>query len=163
MNKKWLSCLAVGMLLVTGCNDPQPPQAQGNMNTMNTTNQNQPNFIDGAVHGVFGVGPMNYLSYNRQRATYDRMGEFHKGASYITPQSERPTLENDQALIHHIIEDEYGMEAGMVIIAGSHAFVNVTPPEDLSDEDKKKEMGKLKRALLQEVPRYQVHVSERNA
>ncbi|WP_227937024.1 hypothetical protein [Alkalihalobacillus deserti] len=157
MNKKWLSCLAVGMLLATGCNDPEPPEAQALGNTNNS------NYMDRAIHGVFGLGPMNDLSSNRQRVTYNEVAEFNKGTSYITPQSTRRTLENDQALIHHIIEVEHNMKAGVVIIAGSHAFVNVTPPTELNDDEKKKEMGKLKRALLQEIPRYRVHVSEENA
>lgn len=55
------------------------------------------------------------------------------------------------------------MDAGMVIIAGHHAFVNVAPRADMNDEDKEKEMKKLRRALLREVPRYEVHVRDRNA
>jgi hypothetical protein len=159
MNKKWLSCLAVGMLLVAGCNEPEPPQAQAQGNS-GTAMQN----VNRATgYGLLGVGPLNRASYNRKHVTSIQESEFNRGTSYVTPQSERRTLESDQQLIHHIIEDEHGMNAGMVIIAGSHAFVNVTPPASLNEEDKKKEIGKLKRALLQEVPRYQVHISEKNA
>lgn len=36
MNKKWISCIAAGLFLVTGCGeDPQPPQAYGNAVTHN--------------------------------------------------------------------------------------------------------------------------------
>ncbi|ARK32764.1 hypothetical protein [Halalkalibacter krulwichiae] len=154
MKKIWLSGLAVGMLLVTGCTDPNPPQAGNQIQA-----QGERTAYTMGDYGL-GMGPLAKTSYNRKHVTTIQESELNRGTSYITPQSSRRTLENDQQLIHHIIEDEHGMKAGMVIIAGSHAFVNVTPPADLNEEDKKKEMGKVKRALLQEVPRYQVHVRE---
>ncbi|GAE33618.1 hypothetical protein [Halalkalibacter akibai] len=161
MNKKWLSCLAVGMLLATGCNDPEPPQAQ--VQALGNTGANQNQLMDRLGHGLVGHGPLNDLSYNRKHVSYVQESEFNRGTSYITPQSARRTLESDQQLIHDIIEGEHGMDAGMVILAGSHAFVNVTPPKDMDADDKKKEMGKLKRSLLLEVPRYRVHITEKDA
>ncbi|GAE27895.1 hypothetical protein JCM9140_4062 [Halalkalibacter wakoensis JCM 9140] len=98
----------------------------------------------------------------RQPPAYQHPGEINTGTSFKSLHRERRHLGNDQELIHHIVE-EHGMDAGMVIIAGHHAFVNVAPRADMNDEDKEKEMKKLRRALLREVPRYEVHVRDRNA
>ncbi|MCL7747615.1 hypothetical protein [Halalkalibacter alkaliphilus] len=163
MNKKWLSCIAMGLVLVTGCGeDPQPPQAQGNAVTHNNPEARTPD-AGQLAYGLLGPGPANYGSLFRQPPAYDHPGEINTGTSFKSLHRERRHLGNDEALIHHIIEDEHGMDAGIVIIAGHHAFVNVTPPAGLNEEDKKKEMDKLNRALRKEIPRYEVHVSERNA
>jgi hypothetical protein len=148
MSKKWLSYMAVGLFLVTGCNDPESPKAQA-------TGQ--------VAYGLFGPGPINYGNLYRQKPTYNNMGEVNTGTSFKSLNRERRHLGNDQELIRHIIEEEYGMNAGVVVIAGSHAFVNVTPPTGMDEETKKEAMGKLKRALLLEVPNYQLHVSEKGA
>ncbi|MFC0471694.1 hypothetical protein ACFFHM_14625 [Halalkalibacter kiskunsagensis] len=155
MNKKWLSCVAVGLFLVAGCSDPEPPKAQGK-----TVQSHEKGSV---AYGLLGPGPINYGSLYRQKPTFDHMGEINTGTSFKTLNRERRHLGNDQELIRHIIEDEYGMNAGVVVIAGSHAFVNVTPPAGMDEENKKETMEKLKRALLLEVPSYQLHVSEKNA
>ncbi|MCM3714261.1 hypothetical protein [Halalkalibacter oceani] len=112
------------------------------------------------MYGLFGPGPMMYSGI-RQRPTYSHRGEENTtSTSFRTLTNERQNLGDDQSLIHQIIHDQFGFEMGMVVIAGSHAYVKVTPPPELDAQQKKAEMTKLKEALQQQIPRYQVHIRE---
>lgn len=112
------------------------------------------------MYGLFGPGPMMYSGV-RQRPTYSHRGEENTtSASFRTLTNERQNLGDDQSIIHQVIHDQYGFEMGMVMIAGSHAYVRVTPPPQLDEQQKKAEMTKLKKALQQQIPRYQVHIRE---
>lgn len=152
LKAKWISCLMTGMLLLTGCGETGALQGQGA--SENGQSQNQ------IAYGLLGPGPINYGNI-RKAPSYRHHGEENTSTSFKTLNRYHQHLGNDQQLIHHIIHDQFGLETGMVIIAGSHAFVNVTLPKDLDDEQKKEQLGKVKRALLLEIPRYKVHVNEK--
>ena len=147
----------MGTILVTGCSDQSATEGQ-RASSIGQSSQTQQ-----IAYGLLGPGPINYGTI-RKAPRYRYQGEENTTSpGFKTINHDRRHLGNDQQLIHHIIHDEFGLKTGMVIIAGSHVFVDVTLPEDLSDEQKKEQLGKVKRALLLEVPRYKIHVNEKNA
>lgn len=155
LNVKWISSLLIGLLLVTGCND------QSTMEGQHISSRDQSLKAQQIAYGLLGPGPINYGNI-RKEPRYRFEGEENTSPSFKTMNRYRRHLGDDQQLIHHIIHDEFGLETGMVMLAGSHAFVSVTLPKGLSEEEKQEKLGKVKRALLQEVPRYRIHVREKN-
>ncbi|WP_100405731.1 hypothetical protein [Bacillus solitudinis] len=145
--KVWVSCLLTGVVLLTGCNDQETPQAQ-NVN------------IDQITYGLLGPGPANYHGIQKL-PTYRSQGEENTtGTSFRKMNANRQDLGDDQLTIHEIVENDSPFKAGMVIIAGSHAWVNITPPSDMEPNEKKKKLSALRQELTQKIPRYQVHLRD---
>lgn len=80
------------------------------------------------------------------------------GASYRSVGENGHNLGTDEDKIREIVRLE-GLEAGMVIIAGSHAWVNVTFPEEMEGKERDEKLTQLYDALQRGIPRYQVHVN----
>ncbi|MBP3952771.1 hypothetical protein [Bacillus suaedae] len=157
--RKWIAPLTLGVLLVTGC---QAGPIEGTQDGQGIQSMSTDSDVNRLTYGLFGPGPMNFESINRQKPTYGYRSDIQNttGTSFRSMHAERRHLGNDQQLIHHIIHDEFGLDSGMVILAGSHAFVNVSIPKDLEDDEKKKKIDSLERKFQEEIPRYRVHITE---
>ncbi len=90
---------------------------------------------------------------------YNAEGNF-TGTSFRSIGSNHHHLGTDEDKIREIIGLQ-GYDAGRVIIAGRHAWVNVDLPKNLSDKDKKSVMDQLETALKRGIPRYEVHINAR--
>ncbi|NEU30420.1 hypothetical protein GN156_06445 [bacterium LRH843] len=147
MNVKWIGCLLIGAFLVTGCSQTDGQKAS-------SLDRQE------VAYGLLGPGPLNYGEI-KKAPKYRYEGEINTSTSFKTMNRDRRTLGDDQELIHHIIHNRFGLDSGMVILAGSNAFVNVTFPKDLSKAERKEKLDQLNKAFMSEIPRYKVHVREK--
>ncbi|WP_017725972.1 tautomerase family protein [Halalkalibacterium ligniniphilum] len=149
--KKWISCCLALLLFIGGCSQPENPEVQGVRKNGVTLQQ--------ISYGLFGPGPINYGEI-RKPLVYNHQGEENTSTSFRTMNRGRQHLGDDQERIRSIIQDQFDLNSGMVIIAGSHAWVNVKFPEGISREQKDERLAELEKALQQGIPRYRVHVNE---
>ncbi|WP_088104404.1 hypothetical protein [Halalkalibacter urbisdiaboli] len=152
MKRFWLGCV-VGAVLLTGCNEPEKSEAQGMQ--MRAT---QPS-MDQITYGLLGPGPANYHGMDKLPTYRHRGQENTTGTSFRTMDANRQTMGDDQVTLRGVVEDS-PFQPGMVIIMGSHAWINLTVPEDMDEDEKKKEMKALRQEFKRQIPRYQIHINE---
>ncbi|WP_026672786.1 hypothetical protein [Alkalihalobacterium bogoriense] len=148
MKKTIVGC-SVALLLVAGCTPASPPKANS-VQGLQGTNAQQ------ITYGMLGPGPINYGEITDEPDFYHEGYENHS-TSFRTLTPRRQDLGDDEEKIRYVIEQE-GLRAGAVIIAGSHAWVNVYG-DGLSAEEQKEKEKQARQSLQRIVPRYQVHVN----
>ncbi|WP_209123379.1 hypothetical protein [Alkalihalobacillus sp. BA299] len=150
--KKFIIGCGVSALLLSACTPATPPQS---LDENPTTGQR----VTGQdiSYGMLGPGPINYHVINH-RPFIDHEGEINHSASFRTLTPERQDLGDDQDKIREIIVQE-GFAPGMIITAGSHAWVTVTSDGNFEGEKREKKLQELRAALQRGIPRYQVHLN----
>ncbi len=134
--KKVLFVLVIALFVTVGCQEQRThydtEDSQGVQSASKEPGTNR------VLYGLFGPGPLNYDQIHRQQSgRYDRNELPNIGTSFRSMDVDRRHLGNDQELIAEIIQKDFGLESGRVLIAGNHAFVNVKPPEDMEEKEKK--------------------------
>ena len=145
-----ITCGLALLVMASGCSPANPPQA-------GTKAQANPTVTERMTYGLLGAGPVNYWE-GAQRSDYRLDSEANHSTSFRTLSPNRHVLGDDREKIREIVQIQ-GMDAGMVIIAGSHAWVNVGGLDGLNEEQTKEKMKQLRKELKSGVPRYQVHIN----
>ncbi|BAB07497.1 hypothetical protein P4637_05070 [Halalkalibacterium halodurans] len=149
MRKGWIACM-VALTCLVGCREMERPQAQG----LNERPAGQ------VTYGLLGPGPANYDNIYKRSIAPDAR-EQNSGPSFRTAYETRPTIATDIETIRSIIQDEHGLRSSMVMTAGSHAWVNVEFPRNMKKEQRNKIMNDLREDMQRQIPRYQVHLSQK--
>ncbi|WP_216829965.1 hypothetical protein [Alkalihalobacterium elongatum] len=151
--KKFIIGCGLSALLLSACTPANPPQALGGGNP----GSGQQVTSESIGYGMLGPGPINYSIIN-QRPTALHEGEVNHSASYRTLTRDRQDLGKDQDKIREIVEMN-GFTPGMIITAGHHAWVNVDDGGNFQGKAKEKKLRELRTALMQGIPRYQIHLN----
>ncbi|OLO42263.1 hypothetical protein BTR23_03295 [Alkalihalophilus pseudofirmus] len=152
--KKFIIGCGLSAMLLSACTPANPPQA------LNENQQSGQRVTGQEIsYGMLGPGPINYHVINH-RPFAQHEGEINHSASFRTPTTTRQDLGDDQDKIREIVELE-GFTPGMIITAGSHAWVNVRDDGTYQGKVKEKKMRELQTALKQGIPRYQIHLNTR--
>ncbi|GAE31285.1 hypothetical protein [Halalkalibacter hemicellulosilyticus] len=159
MKKVLWMMVVVTLFLAIGCQQQGAHYDSGDgQGVQNASDEPGTNRV---MYGLFGPGPLNYGQIRKQQlGRYDLDEMPNTGTNFRSMDVERRHLGNDQQLIAEIIQEDFGLESGMVFLAGNHAFVNVKAPKDMEEKEKKEYFDELRQQLSREIPRYNVHISE---
>ena len=154
MKKAFVSC-GFALLLMSACTPAETPQALGDFHHPQAGAG-----INAADvgYGLLGPGPANYGVY-QWPTSYRYDGEANFSPSFRTLSPDRPDLGDDRAFIQDVVAREDGVNPGMVIIAGRHAWVTVHLDENIDGDDKNKKLDELEHKIQTQVPRYQIHLN----
>ncbi|MCE7792455.1 hypothetical protein K8O68_08500 [Salipaludibacillus sp. CUR1] len=148
------------ILMVAGCNGPNPPEMDGE-----AQGQYQGETLFQRKdwgRSLFGPGPINYESINRQKEPYDPITESNvTGKSFRSLDTPRQTEADDQDKIETAIYDMPGVTPGMVILIGGNAWVNVMLEdqyETSSQEQESQILADIEKRLKEVNPRYDYKV-----
>lgn len=151
--KKFIIGCGLSALLLSACTPANPPQALGG----NPGGSGQQAAGQDISYGMLGPGPINYHVINHRPIPLHE-GEVNHSASFRTLTPDRQDLGDDQDKIREIVELK-GFRPGMIIMAGSHVWVNVDDDGNFEGKAKEKKLKELRTALRQGIPRYQIHVN----
>ncbi|MCR6112372.1 hypothetical protein HXA35_18735 [Bacillus sp. A301a_S52] len=159
--KKIIMLMMIGMILLNGCNRPNPPEMEEGAAGYHVQEQVEERQRDW-TRSMFGPGPINYDFIERQNEPYKISEANVTGRSYRSLNSPRQTEEDDQKLIEDIIYELDGVVPGMVILVGAQAWVNVMPddasPQSYTKEEEDKLKDKIEDELKKGNPRYHYRV-----
>ncbi|MFA9559877.1 hypothetical protein ACERII_21420 [Evansella sp. AB-rgal1] len=157
--KKYIGLSMLLLLLMgTACNDLDTPEVQG-LNTNTTNNEVEKDWAE----SLFGPGPANYGAARDRREPSDPITESnYTGKSYRDPVHEHPTEGQDQDRIENVIYDMPGVTPGMVIIMGSHAWVNVTFEDRINGNVQEDQVREIEEKLREAMPRYNYEIIVNN-
>lgn len=146
MKKLAYSTVATLLLLTSAC---ATGSLQSGVKTQQTDVQ--------SVRTIDGKPTIQQKSNPKEDYLLNSEGNY-TGTSYRSFVNNRQHLGNDEDKIREIVQMQ-GYEAGMVVIAGSHAWVNVHLPKNVKEKERKQINKQLHKALQRGIPRYQIHVN----
>lgn len=153
--KKALICCGLAVTLISACSPANPPQA-----TVGVQDANHGVTGTNAGFRLLGPGPINYAIGHEHREEMYYEFEQNHSTSFRSLTADRHDLGDDHRFIGSIVAREEGVTPGMVIIAGSHAWVNVRFDGQMNSEQRNKKMQELQKKIQQQVPRYQIHLNQ---
>ncbi|MBU9724356.1 MULTISPECIES: hypothetical protein [Bacillaceae] len=155
--KYTLTGLGLLLLIFTGCNDDvNPPEVQGQ-----NTNEAPIEHKDWGS-ALMGPGPINYGAIEEQADPYHPVTEQNStGTSYRSPLQEHQDFGDDQDMIEDVLYRMEGVNPGMVVLMGGHAWVNVMLDDTMAGQenvDKESRIREIEEELYEVNPRYNYRV-----
>lgn len=160
MAKHLVIILLISMAVFAGCNRPDSPEFNRGAEAQFVPEQTV--LKKDWVKSLFGPGPANYESIFRQAAPYDPATEANvTGKSFRSLNTPHQTIEDDQTVIEQALFQMEGVTPMPVILAGSHAWVNISVENynDMPKEQKDKLKEDIEHHLQQVNPRYSYEIN----